>query len=309
MALAVGRLYLDNFRHVKAFWINIGAKLAQLSLYFGVDDIDGTVVEEKISHAAGAHDRAGDDGRRPGGDDPAGGEGPGRAGHALQRRPRMARGRAARVSRETAELIEKARRSGATVAEGARLLREAPLFDLGRAADAVRRRLHPDGVVTYIVDRNINYTNICTCGCHFCAFYRKKDAPDAYVLSEEELSAKIEETIAAGGVRVLLQGGLHPDWKIEDAVRLVRAVKRHPIRLHGFSPARDPALRGAVGDDGRGGHPDPAGGGARFDPRGRRGDPRRRGPAADQPEEDRLGAVGRGDAGGAPPGACGPPRR
>ncbi|MEW6721296.1 MAG: cyclic dehypoxanthinyl futalosine synthase [Thermodesulfobacteriota bacterium] len=123
-----------------------------------------------------------------------------------------------------------------TPAEGARLLREAPLFALGRAADAVRKALHPEGVVTYIVDRNINYTNVCACGCSFCAFYRKKDAPDAYVLSEEELSAKIEETLAAGGVRVLLQGGLHPDWGIDEAVRLVRAVKRHPIRLHGFSP-------------------------------------------------------------------------
>jgi cyclic dehypoxanthinyl futalosine synthase len=125
---------------------------------------------------------------------------------------------------------------GVTVGEGARLLRETPLFELGRAADAVRRRLHPDDVVTYIVDRNINYTNICACGCLFCAFYRGKDADDAYVLSEKELSAKILETIAAGGVRVLLQGGLHPDWGVEDAVRLVRAVKRHPIRLHGFSP-------------------------------------------------------------------------
>jgi cyclic dehypoxanthinyl futalosine synthase len=125
---------------------------------------------------------------------------------------------------------------GVTVKEGARLLREAPLFELGRTADAVRRRMHPDGVVTYIVDRNINYTNVCACGCLFCAFYRGKDAPDAYVLSEEELSAKIVETIAGGGVRVLLQGGLHPDWGIEEAVRLVRAVKRHPILLHGFSP-------------------------------------------------------------------------
>ena len=128
------------------------------------------------------------------------------------------------------------KRYGCSVEEGARLLREAPLFELGRAANEVRERLHPEGVVTYIVDRNINYTNICACGCSFCAFYREKDAPDAYVLSEEELCAKIEETLAAGGVRVLLQGGLHPDWKIEDAVRLVRLVKRYPIRLHGFSP-------------------------------------------------------------------------
>jgi len=134
------------------------------------------------------------------------------------------------------EALERAESGPATVEEGVRLLREAPLFDLGRAADAVRRRLHPDGVVTYIVDRNINYTNVCSCGCSFCAFYRGKDAPDAYDLSEEELAAKIVDTIAAGGVRVLLQGGLHPDWGIDEAVRLVRAVKRHRIVLHGFSP-------------------------------------------------------------------------
>ena len=141
------------------------------------------------------------------------------------------------VSRMTwEEALERAGRGSMTVEEGTRLLREAPLFDLGRAADAMRQRLHPEGVVTYIVDRNINYTNVCACGCSFCAFYRGKDAPDAYVLSEEALSAKIVETLAAGGVRVLLQGGLHPDWGVDEAVRLVRAVKRHPILLHGFSP-------------------------------------------------------------------------
>ncbi|MBI5342354.1 MAG: dehypoxanthine futalosine cyclase [Deltaproteobacteria bacterium] len=120
--------------------------------------------------------------------------------------------------------------------EAVRLLREAPLFGLGRAADEERRRLHPGGTVGYIVDRNINYTNICGCGCSFCAFFREPSAPDAYVLSEEILSRKIEETLLLGGTQILLQGGLHPDWTIEDAERLVRAVKRHPIRLHGFSP-------------------------------------------------------------------------
>ena len=124
----------------------------------------------------------------------------------------------------------------ADLRDASRLLREAPLFELGRAADRVRRRIHPDGVVTYIVDRNINYTNLCACGCSFCAFYREKGASDAYLLSDEELSKKIGETIALGGTQILLQGGLHPDWGIEEAVRLVRAVKRHPIRLHGFSP-------------------------------------------------------------------------
>ncbi len=120
--------------------------------------------------------------------------------------------------------------------EAVRLLRDTPLFELGRAADEARKKLHPDGAVSYVVDRNINYTNICSCGCSFCAFYREKSAPDAYVLSEEILSRKIEETLLLGGTQILLQGGLHPDWGIEEAERLVRAVKRHPIRLHGFSP-------------------------------------------------------------------------
>ncbi len=116
------------------------------------------------------------------------------------------------------------------------LLSEAPLFDLGRAADGVRRKLHPDDVVTYIVDRNINYTNVCVCGCSFCAFWRSADSREAYVLSEELLARKIGETLDAGGTQVLLQGGLHPGFGLPEAVRLVRSVKRHPIRLHGFSP-------------------------------------------------------------------------
>lgn len=123
-----------------------------------------------------------------------------------------------------------------TVEETARLLREAPLFELGREADDLRRGLHPDGAVGYIVDRNINYTNICVCGCSFCAFYRDRSSPDAYVLPEDALSRKIEETLSLGGTQVLLQGGLHPEWGVDEAERLVRAVKRHPVRLHGFSP-------------------------------------------------------------------------
>jgi cyclic dehypoxanthinyl futalosine synthase len=123
-----------------------------------------------------------------------------------------------------------------TEVEATWLLGDAPLFELGKAADSVRRRLHPDGVVTYVVDRNINYTNVCTCGCAFCAFYRDKHDPEAYVLTEAELSRKIEETLAAGGTRILLQGGLHPDWGLPEAEALVRAVKRHPIKCHGFSP-------------------------------------------------------------------------
>ncbi len=114
----------------------------------------------------------------------------------------------------------------------------APLLELGLAADLRRRALHPDGVVTYIVSRNVNYTNVCTTACHFCAFYRPRGAADAYVLTREELAQKIEETLRLGGIELLLQGGLHPDLGIEWYEELFRWVKSsYPtINLHALSP-------------------------------------------------------------------------
>ena len=115
---------------------------------------------------------------------------------------------------------------------------EAPLLELGLAADARRRALHPDGVVTYIVSRNVNYTNVCTTACHFCAFYRPRGHAEAYVLTRQELARKIEETLALGGIEILLQGGLHPDLRLdwyEDLFRWVKAT--YPgINLHALSP-------------------------------------------------------------------------
>jgi cyclic dehypoxanthinyl futalosine synthase len=115
---------------------------------------------------------------------------------------------------------------------------QAPLLELGLAADARRRALHPDGVVTYIVSRNVNYTNVCTTACHFCAFYRPRGARDAYVLTREELAGKIEETLRLGGIELLLQGGLHPDLGVEWYEELFRWVKTsYPaINLHALSP-------------------------------------------------------------------------
>jgi cyclic dehypoxanthinyl futalosine synthase len=115
---------------------------------------------------------------------------------------------------------------------------KAPLLDLGLAADARRRALHPDGTVTYIVSRNVNYTNVCTTACHFCAFYRPRGHAESYVLSREQLAEKIEGTIAVGGIEILLQGGLHPDLGIEWYEDLFRWVKTdYPtISLHALSP-------------------------------------------------------------------------
>jgi cyclic dehypoxanthinyl futalosine synthase len=124
-------------------------------------------------------------------------------------------------------------------ADEAELLDEkAPILELGLAADQRRRSLHGDGVVTYIVSRNVNYTNVCTTACHFCAFYRPRGHGEAYVLGRDELARKIDETVALGGIEILLQGGLHPDLGIEWYEELFRWVKaRWPmINLHALSP-------------------------------------------------------------------------
>jgi cyclic dehypoxanthinyl futalosine synthase len=122
--------------------------------------------------------------------------------------------------------------------EALALLRAAPLLDLGIAADLIRRRVHPEPVVTYIVDRNINYTNICVVRCSFCAFYRDPGHPEGYLHSKESLFAKIEETIAMGGTGILMQGGHHPDLGLEWYEDLLRSIRaRFPaLHLHAFSP-------------------------------------------------------------------------
>ena len=122
-------------------------------------------------------------------------------------------------------------------AEGMRLSTEASLFDVGLAADAVRLRKHPAGVVTYIVDRNVNYTNVCTTSCRFCAFYRPVGHPEGYTLSREVLGQKFQEVVDAGGVQILLQGGLNPELRIEWYEDLFRWIKReYKLGLHALSP-------------------------------------------------------------------------
>lgn len=124
-----------------------------------------------------------------------------------------------------------------SASEGERLADEASLFELGLAADAIRKRKHPKGVVTYIVDRNVNYTNVCTTSCRFCAFYRPLGHPEAYVLSREELAKKLQEVVDAGGVQILLQGGLHPELRIGWYEDLFRWMKREfRLGLHALSP-------------------------------------------------------------------------
>src|SRR5262249_5493797 len=124
-----------------------------------------------------------------------------------------------------------------TADEAIRVFEEADLLDLACVADRIRRREHPDNVISYIIDRNINYTNVCREFCTFCAFYRVKGDPEAYVLPDHVIHKKIEETIALGGTGILMQGGVHPDLKIDYYERLLSGIKQHfSIHCHCFSP-------------------------------------------------------------------------
>ncbi len=123
-------------------------------------------------------------------------------------------------------------------AEGLQLLESHDLAAIGRAADAVTRRLHPEPYRTYNIDRNINYTNVCTAVCDFCAFYRPPKHAEGYVLDRDELLKKIAETVELGGDQILMQGGLHPEFKLPWYEELLSDIKSHfpQVNVHGFSP-------------------------------------------------------------------------
>ena len=121
--------------------------------------------------------------------------------------------------------------------EAVDLIKNEDLITLGKMALEKKRKLHPKKITTFIVDRNINYTNICWCDCKFCAFYRHKNDKDAYILSFEEIDKKIDELIEIGGTQILFQGGVHPNLKIDFYENLVSHIhKKYPqITIHGFS--------------------------------------------------------------------------
>ena len=132
-----------------------------------------------------------------------------------------------------------------TVQDGLTLFRQADFLSLASLANQKRFSLHPDKIVTFVVDRNINYTNICASGCRFCAFYETPlnaqgqghGLKRGYVISKEDLSAKIQETLDLGGTQILLQGGMNPDLDIEYYVDLLRFIRqKFDIHIHGFSP-------------------------------------------------------------------------
>lgn len=249
--IAVSRLMLDNIPHLKAYWVMLTVKQAQAALFFGADDLDGTVVEEKIGHMAGAQSEQ---------------------GLAKSQLEAMIRGmgltpverdarfnpiaRDARfnpVAAPTNEakvwtdapspatlhgLLDAAARGARLDFDTARALyRFADLHALGHAAHQVRLRKHPEPMVTYVVDRNINYSNVCVCACRFCAYFRAPGDKDCFVLTFEEIGRKIEETLALGGTQILMQGGHHPDLPLSWYEDMLAFIKdNYPIHVHAFSP-------------------------------------------------------------------------
>ncbi|SDK83557.1 de-hypoxanthine futalosine cyclase [Maridesulfovibrio ferrireducens] len=145
------------------------------------------------------------------------------------------------LTQSPAEVLE----IGAKVSAGERinfdeamtLLEKADLFDLASLANQIRMAKHPDLNVTYVVDRNINYSNICSCGCKFCAFYVAPGQDGGFVISREELAQKLQETVDLGGTQILMQGGHNPDLPLTYYEDMLRFIKdNYPIHIHAFSP-------------------------------------------------------------------------
>lgn len=121
--------------------------------------------------------------------------------------------------------------------EAIKIFKGNNILELGKIANSIRKEKHPDNLVTFIIDRNINYTNICSSKCKFCAFYRDKNNPDSYTLREDDIFKKIEETINSGGTQILIQGGLNPEIDFDYYLNLLCKIKqKFKIHIHGFSP-------------------------------------------------------------------------
>ena len=243
--IAIARLLLDNFAHIKAYWPMLGLKLAQTALSFGADDLDGTITKERISHAAGAKSPFAlsvaelkelivGAGRVP----------VERNAWHLQleqeqvEQPKKATfcaKRAPEISPILESVLAGQRLSGS---EALALFESHELAAIGAAAEACCQQKHPERKITYIVDRNVNYTNVCNVHCAFCAFHVRAEAKEpGYVLNRETLGRKFTETVELGGTQILLQGGCHPELKLEWYEELLRWAKaRFPLQMHCFSP-------------------------------------------------------------------------
>src|SRR2546430_4111691 len=171
----------------------------------------------------------------------------GRPGRVLPR-PRRARARPGGLAPVPRGRLMPVDRTSSEFRGFVELYDRAPLLELGALADQARWQLHPENVVSYIIDRNINYTNVCVADCKFCAFYRRPKHTEGYVLSFEQIGRKIDELKALGGVQILIQGGHNPYIPFAWYLDLLRYIKQyHPIHIHGFSPSEVDFFAGRFG--------------------------------------------------------------
>lgn len=265
--LATARVFLDNFDHIKSLWMTLGAKAFQAGLEFGADDMGATYYDELIVHSAGAKTprglterelrelarRAGRQlvetysdyqmvskelpgtNRGPAPVQPESNALPEEVG--LQSQPLSFP--TSRTKRSTLSALEEKIVKGERLspAEGLELFRQ-DLWWLGKMAGIVRQRMVPGNRVTFVVDRIVNVTNVCTCGCKFCAYHVGVGDPAGYVLSVEEVLEKVAELAAAGGTQVMLQGGLNPACGLSYYEQLLRELRRAfpGIYRHCLSP-------------------------------------------------------------------------
>jgi len=240
--VALARIFLDNFPHIRVLANFLDRKLLQTLLFCGADDIGGTSIDERIARSAGAPDDCSFRGPeemaafvRELGFDPVltsslYGHRPGK--------PRLARVRPESSATRTA--LQKAQDGQRLNAEEATLLHDSvPFHELGSAAHKRRRQVVGDERSTFIIDRNISFTNVCTVGCKFCAYHKGPQDADAFAMSIEEIVRRVEEAARLGATQVMLQGGLNPALSLDWYKDMLRAIKRSVphIWLHSLSPA------------------------------------------------------------------------
>lgn len=266
--LALSRILLDNFPHIKAYWVSIGPKLAQVSLAWGADDLDGTVAEEQIHHSAGAQSPQQMTARqlralvREAGLEPFERDAVHKPvvyaddGQWLKDPPSAITKPGTRSFDFLDKIVRGERRM--TPEEAEALFTHGDLLEMGQAANAMRQRLHPEPIVTYAVDRNINTTNECLSLCSFCAFACETGSDAGWTISREEITKKIDELVAVSDAanadeteefkncemaaplqpQILMQGGMSPHLDLawyEDLFRWMQ--KKWPtLHIHALSP-------------------------------------------------------------------------
>ena len=240
--VALSRIFLDNFPHIRVLANFLNRKLLQTLLYCGADDIGGTSIDEKIARAAGAPD----DSKFSSIQEIV------EFIHDLEFNPVLTNSIyggttteehhvAAHDSGSDVDQILKQVESGNRLtSEQAVLLHdEAPFYELGRMAHSRRAQAVGDDMCTFIIDRNISFTNVCITGCRFCAFHKRPGQKGAFVMSIEEIVRRVKEAADLGATQIMLQGGLNPDLDLRWYERILSAIKNEveDIWLHSLSPA------------------------------------------------------------------------